>query len=100
MIFLENHALQNALGVAGRSYDPFSGEVVENAREGFREYLAYGFGDIGLTNKAARRMREDEAIVQYPAIDAALEDIIEQNNSMKPGEAMVMFSSKKTCGFF
>lgn len=95
MIFLENHALQNALGVAGRSYDPFSGEVVENAREGFREYLAYGFGDIGLTNKAARRMREDEAIVQYPAIDAALEDIIEQNNSMKPGEAMVMFSSKK-----
>ena len=95
LIFLENHALQNALGVAGRSYDAFSGEVVENAREGFREYLAYGFGDIGLTNKAARRMLADEAIGQYPAIDVALTDIIEQNASMKPGEAMVMFSSKK-----
>ena len=95
LIFLENHALQNALGVAGRSYDAFSGEVVENAREGFREYLAYGFGDIGLTNKAARRMLADEAIGQYPAIDGALTDIIEQNASMKPGEAMVMFSSKK-----
>ena len=95
MIFLENHALQNALGVSGRSYSPFSGEIVENAREGFREYLAYDFVDIRLTNKAARRMLQDEAIGEYPAIDAALTDIMEQNASMKPGEAMVMFSSKK-----
>jgi hypothetical protein len=95
MIFLENHAIQNALGASGRTYDAFSGETVEAAREGFRNSLVMGFEDVGLTGKAANQMTTEEAIMQFPAIQTALDEIIEANASLRPGEAMLMFSSKK-----
>jgi len=95
MIFLENHAIQNALGASGRAYDAFSGETVEAAREGFRDSLVMGFEDVGLTGKAANQMTAEEAIIQFPAIEIAMDEIIEANASLRPGEAMLMFSSKK-----
>jgi len=95
MIFLENHGIQNALGASGRAYDAFSGDTVEAAREGFRNSLVMGFEDVGLTGKAANQMTTEEAIMQFPAIQTALDEITEANASLRPGEAMLMFSSKK-----
>ena len=95
MIFLENHAIQNALGASGRSYDAFSGETVDAAREGFRSSLVMGFEDIGLTGKAQNQMNAEEAVMQFPAIQTAMDEITEANASLRPGEAMLMFSSNK-----
>ena len=54
-----------------------------------------GFEDIGLTGKAQNQMNAEEAVMQFPAIQTAMDEITEANASLRPGEAMLMFSSNK-----
>jgi len=51
MIFLENHAAQNAFGASSRTYEDFYGEAADQALSEWETNLVAGFEEFGFTAK-------------------------------------------------
>jgi hypothetical protein len=59
MIFLENHILQNALGVSNRAYEDFSGEAVAEAINEYKERIVANPSDLSFTSKTQHFAKMD-----------------------------------------